>query len=551
MVCIIQEAARLPDKKECRGYDHNNKPVQLSVGIQAVNPRRLGGHLDTVILFVVRGLRFSNGAFEDGFALVHADVERRLKPTIDLYGGSTLLIECRVHRVHKRPSKSNQTDRSWGTATEAFIEVSSTVCEDFDRLDLQDECRRVIGFDHKQCFEVNLSGHNFLYVLNTDCAAFDNNLPPACTLNWHGPLSVITMVRNDLTDREILGALWDRGVNINALERLVVTRGLAADSNGVWLDVFNERRQLQTERTTTAQLVWKKLTSGALQTPPEVTKDDLREICYCDAYRVARGTHSMALEEVGMQEMMEMQRVMVLSLKARGLPINFERAKQKIHLVPGGKTTLGRYQVNAFVPQGTKDTNESSRKLNAGGSGERTPRTPTTPSPMAERLNISQTTPRASPWTGQQTVRRQQDVSQVLNADGTGGQILINDRAPVAVGNGLMVRTNVEALIAAERSYTQSAISQALVPLQEENKALRDQLESMKGVQEKTVRAVNLQAQSSSAALAEMKAAQESSPQRAAGGNAPAISGRGSPCQPTLSTDANPNGAEPQQNPLL
>jgi hypothetical protein len=97
MVCIIQEAARLPDKKECRGYDHNNKPVQLSVGVQAVNPRRLGGHLDTVTLFVVRGLRFSNGALEDGFALVHADVERRLKPTVDLFGGTTLLIECRVH----------------------------------------------------------------------------------------------------------------------------------------------------------------------------------------------------------------------------------------------------------------------------------------------------------------------------------------------------------------------------------------------------------------------------------------------------------------------
>jgi hypothetical protein len=97
----------------------------------------------------------------------------------------------------------------------------------------------------------------------------------------------------------------------------------------------------------------------------------------------------------------------------------------------------------------------------------------------------------------------------VVNADGTNRQILISERAPAAVGNGLMVRTNVEALIAAERSYTQSAIFQALVPLQEENKALRDQLESMKGVQEKTVRAVNLQAQSSSAALAEMKAAQE------------------------------------------
>ena len=318
------------------------------------------------------------------------------------------------------------------------------------------------------------------------------------------------MVRNDLTDREILGALWDRGVNINALERMVVSRGLAADSKGVWLDVYNERRQLQTDRTTTAQLVWKKLPSGALQYPPEVTKDDLREICYCDAYRVARGTHSMALEEVGMQEMMEMQRVMVLSLKARGLSINFERAKQKINLAPGGKTTLGRYQVNAFVPQGAKETIDSSRKLSGGGSGERTPRTPTTPSPMAERLNISQSTPRASPWTGQQTVRRQQDVSQVVNADGTNGQILISERAtPAPVGNGLMVRTNVEALIAAERSYTQSAISQALVPLQEENKALRDQLESMKGVQEKTVRAVNLQALSSSAALAEMKAAQE------------------------------------------
>ena len=63
------------------------------------------------------------------------------------------------------------------------------------------------------------------------------------------------MVRNDLTDFDILGALWERGVNISALERMVVSRGLAADSNGVWLDVYNERRQLQTERTATAQLV--------------------------------------------------------------------------------------------------------------------------------------------------------------------------------------------------------------------------------------------------------------------------------------------------------
>ena len=98
----------------------------------------------------------------------------------------------------------------------------------------------------------------------------------------------------------------------------------------------------------------------------------------------------------------------------------------------------------------------------------------------------------------------------MVNADGTSGQILINER-PVStpVGNGLMVRTNVEALIAAERLHTQSAITHALVPLQEENKALREQLDSLKGVQEKTVRAVTLQAQSSNAALAEMKAAQE------------------------------------------
>ena len=393
MVCIVQEAARLPDKKECRGYDHRDKPVQLSVGVQAVNSRRLGGHLDTVILFVVRGLRFANGAVEDGYALVYADVERRLKPTIDLFGGATLLIECRVHRVHKRPSKSNTSDRSWGTATEAFIEVSSTVCEDFDRLELQEECRRVIGIDHKQCVEVNLSGYNFLYVLNTECSAFDNNLPPACTQNWHGPLSSITMVRNDLTDFDILGALWERGVNISALERMVVSRGLASDSNGVWLDVYNERRQLQTERTATAQLVWKKHSSGPLQMPPEITKDDLKDICYCDAYRVARGTHSMALEEIGMQEISEMQRVMVLSLRARGMTFNYERVKPKISAAPGGKTTLGRYQVNAFVPQGAKDTPDSNRKLSGGGSGERTPRTPTTPTPMADRLNISQPTP--------------------------------------------------------------------------------------------------------------------------------------------------------------
>ena len=149
------------------------------------------------------------------------------------------------------------------------------------------------------------------------------------------------MVRNDLTGREILGALWGRGVNINALERMVDSRGLAADPKSVWLDVYNERRQLQTDRTTTAQLVWKKLTSSALQFPPEVTKDDLRDICYCDAYRVARGTHSMAPEEVGMQEMMEMKRVMVQSLKARGLSINFERARQTINLAPGGRQPLG------------------------------------------------------------------------------------------------------------------------------------------------------------------------------------------------------------------
>jgi hypothetical protein len=136
----------------------------------------------------------------------------------------------------------------------------------------------------------------------------------------------------------------------------------------------------------------------------------------------------MALEEIGMQEILEMQRVMVLSLRARGMTFNYERAKPKISAAPGGKTTLGRYQINAFVPQGAKDTSDSNRKLSGGGSGERTPRTPSTPTPMADRLNISQPTPRTASWSSQQTVRSQHDISQLVNADGTSGQILINER---------------------------------------------------------------------------------------------------------------------------
>ena len=166
---------RLPDCQTIRSAAAMTTGTSLSSSASGFKRSTL----DNVILFVVRGLRFSNGALEDEFAFVHADVERRLKPTVDLFVGATLLIECRVHRVHKRPSKSNQTDRSWGTATEAFIEVSSTVCEDFDRFELQEESRRVIGFDHKQFLEVELSGHNFLYVLSTECSAFDNNLPPS------------------------------------------------------------------------------------------------------------------------------------------------------------------------------------------------------------------------------------------------------------------------------------------------------------------------------------------------------------------------------------
>ena len=90
---------------------------------------------------------------------------------------------------------------------------------------------------------------------------------------------------------------------------------------------------------------------------------------------MARGTHSMAPEEIGMQEILEMQRVIVISLRARGMAFNFERVKPKMHAAPGGKTTLGRYQVNAFVPQGAKDTPDSNHKMSGGGSGERTLRT--------------------------------------------------------------------------------------------------------------------------------------------------------------------------------
>ena len=146
-----------------------------------------------VIICLVRGLRWATGALEDGFALIQADIERRLEATLALFSGTCLLIEGRCHRITKKPNRNRPEDKVWLTAAEAFVEVACTVSADYDRWELQAEARRVLGFSHRAAhMEVCLAGHNFLYVLGTDSPAFDNNLPPSCVTNWPGAVFTIT-----------------------------------------------------------------------------------------------------------------------------------------------------------------------------------------------------------------------------------------------------------------------------------------------------------------------------------------------------------------------
>ena len=127
MVSLILDDPRIPDKEEWRGFEHQNRPVQMEVAVQAVDHRRLGGPLDTVVICIVRGVRLATGALEDALALVQQDVETRLAPTLALFGGATLLTEVRIHRVRKKPDPKKPLDKAWACATEAFFEVASTV----------------------------------------------------------------------------------------------------------------------------------------------------------------------------------------------------------------------------------------------------------------------------------------------------------------------------------------------------------------------------------------------------------------------------------------
>ena len=72
-----------------------------------------------------------------------------------------------------------------------------------------------------------------------------------------------------------------------------------------------------------------------------------------------------------------------------------------------------------------------------------------------------------------------------------------------------MVRTNVESLIAAERINTQSMMMQALIPLQAENQALKDQLATLRDAQDRTARASAASAEEARRGLTAMREAQE------------------------------------------
>jgi hypothetical protein len=494
----------------------------MEVAVQAVDHRRLGGPLDTVVICIVRGVRLATGALEDALALVQQDVETRLAPTLALFGGATLLTEVRIHRVRKKPDPKKPLDKAWACATEAFFEVASTVSLDWDRFELQTEARRVLGFVHNSPYmEVSLAGLTFLYVLDNLCPAFDNNLPAACVTNWHGAVSTITMVNGDLSINEIICALWEGKVALEALLRVLVKRPLHLSSQGAWLGVTNSTGQLMPERTTSVYLIWKASLTG-MQSPGHIPVQALAKICYTDAYGSPRGTHALVLNECGVEELQNMQRVQVNSLFARGHNVIFSRPDFAVKKAGSGATIAG-YPVRDFFKQdGSSEAKNDPRSpppraptMSETASVRREAKASPAAMSMANRFaQQGQQTPRTSPapTLGPRSNGPPRSVAQLINSDGSGGHVSLAERPNAwASPSSLTLRGSAEALVLSERKHTESMLSQALVPILAENQALKQQLDSLREAQQKTARAAAVHAEEARRSVDALRESQEKS----------------------------------------
>jgi hypothetical protein len=522
-VCMLLDEPRIPDKEEKRGFNNNGKPVRMEFAVQAVDHRRLGGHLETINICLIRGIRWAEGALEEGTALGTADILEKLETTLALFPAVSILTELRHRMVRRMPKSKSDADRRWLNASEAYLEVSFPVpSTGLDQWEFQAEARRVIGFTHKTTsLESIRAGFTLVYCLETS-EQWNNNLPTACVSQSKGAVSTINMVKGDLNFQEVVEILGSNNVNLRNIARLHFIRPLLMNQQGQWLYPQDSNGRFVVGRTDIINIYWVVVNGVPTQVHGHIPAHALAELCYVDAYGAPRGAHTPCLSECGLAETMAMQSVMVASVMSSDRTVMHKKPELITKTGPGGKTMIGGYPLRNFTPQGRDSTSSSGGSTHdaqtpgrsTGSDIRRGQAESPTQSTMTRLTAHSQQTPRTYAAALHQVTLERFHTAQVLNTDGSVQLSLMTEKKAAAgqQGEGQMTVRGMEAFILAERRNTEALVTQtvmtATAPLREENRRLVDQLASLTKSQQTAATAQAKDAVENRGAIAALKDSQ-------------------------------------------
>jgi hypothetical protein len=333
-ICLLNDQTRTPTPAEKRGF----KPATMVVGLQAVTHRRRDRTLCTTTICNVRGLRMATGALEDSFAILSADYRERIKEAVSLF--PEVMIECEArHRwVWKTPSKINTKDNGYMNAPEVYAAIFIISAGQEEEVEALSALRMALGLTGGRSYNiVTRAGLPLVYCLDAS-EQMNNNFSSAFHSSHPGPISVISNVRNDISEHECLVALARGGAPVQNIWRIFLSFQLGLDERHLWMDSVDTEGRIIDALAASLHIIWKPEPDGE-QIAGTVPQAALLIICILDALGRARGGHSNNSCEVGITEMQQLNLVTVAAQRSLGRNSLHKKTQLATKLCAGGLWT--------------------------------------------------------------------------------------------------------------------------------------------------------------------------------------------------------------------